>query len=159
MIPGIVADSQVRGVAAQTYTYYKLNITANNGAGAALNVAEFELRETIGGSDVTSTQGSFDADSFNTGNEPSKAFDDSTSTWWRPTAGNTTGFLVVNFAAGGLTIKEYGVQWKNTTAILAAPKDWTFEASTNGADWIVLHTIVGMTSWTINELKLFTTGL
>ncbi|MEK3913486.1 fibronectin type III domain-containing protein [Paenibacillus sp. FSL H7-0331] len=75
--------------------------------------------------------------------------------WGAPTA---TGWLAYEFPAQK-TISKYVISYGKTVANGynngMNPKDWTFEGSNNGTNWVVLDTQSNITSWTEDEEKSF----
>lgn len=111
------------------HRYWRLNISANGGAGSTL-VEELEFREVAGGADVTGTGTAIGSHA-----SPGNAFDNNTGTAYNPAAasGVTIGW---DFGAGnGKNIVEVAITTSAATTLAALPKDFTLEYSDDGAAW------------------------
>jgi len=127
------------GGGGDAYRYFRLNITDNNGANN-INIAELEVRTSVSGATVT-TGGTPSAsqNDFPATNGPDKAFDQNGATAWATSAGTTTGWLQYDLGDGNdVTAAEYAVQ--AAAGATRAPRDWTFEGSSDGSAWTVLDT-------------------
>ena len=144
-------------VLTQTITarYWRVNVTANNGHGVYLTVAEVELRAVPGGADQTSPAGAATASSMaNSGNAPRFAFDDNVGTKW--TAAGTTGWIQYD-AGTPIDVMQVGVMGNYSGGDQAAfaPKDFNIQSSDDGVTWADRLTVTGETGWAGAELRLF----
>jgi hypothetical protein len=94
-----------------------------------------------------------DSGNLGTGYEGWRAFDNNNNTRWGVTA--TSGVLSVTLAAAKI-IAGYSIRARNDSYLIDSPKDWTLEGSHDGANWTVLDTQAGVTSWSMNERKEYT---
>jgi F5/8 type C domain len=136
------------------HTYWRLNVSANCGDSTYLQIAEIELRASVGGADEcsggtatasTSYSGSFTAD---------KAYDNSSATSWATSTNNTTGWIAYQFASP-VDILEYTIQVLSGD-LTRAPKDFALEWSDDGVTWISADWRLNVTPWTSSETKTFT---
>ena len=156
----ITVDSAFPSFSEIGYRYYKLNITRPIDDGASLNFSELALYDendnliigagtthtaanaTLSGtiqSSIGSLTGAFDniitttnSNIFEEGNSGSPA----------------TGYLQIDFGSG--VTKKVGMYriWATSGHHTnQAPKDWTFEASSDGSNWVVLDKRAGITTW------------
>lgn len=135
------------------YRYFRINVTANNGR-STLNIAEFELRASVGGPTIA-TGGTPSASTvFGSTWSADKGFDANASTFWSATG--PTGWLQYDLGAGNeASLAQYAVRGRSD-ANDGSPKDWTFEGSLNGSDWTTLDTVTSETGWANGELRAFT---
>lgn len=102
----------------------------------------------------TAPSGIASASSENGSYQAWKAFDKVTGVYgWTSTA--TTAWIKYEFPKP-IAIKKYSLksdQYPNRT-----PKNWTFEGSNDGSNWIVIDTIVGQTAWGVNAVRTFETN-
>lgn len=137
------------------YTYYRLNITANDGDANYLQIAEFVLRSVAGGAQIA-TGGTASASSDNAAPTlPSAAFDGDASTYWSAAYQMLTGTLSYALPTAK-TVVEYSIQAAPSTRGPRAPRTWTLEGSNNGTSWTVLHTVANSTGWAGGEIRTFT---
>lgn len=87
------------------------------------------------------------------GHEPWRAFDQDASSYWLPSAGQTSGILGYEFATakavGNYSIVPYTYSMMGTPllGVIGAPGTWTFEGSNNGTAWTVLDTRTDFRAW------------
>jgi parallel beta-helix repeat protein len=120
-----------------SYTYYRLNITAVDGD-SYITIAELELMASALDTEY-------------------KAFNDTNvdaNDCWKTASGNTTGWIQYDFV-GLESAKFYSMTSINDADQTISPNDWTLEGSDNGTDWDVLDTQTNIT-WTQNEKKSYT---
>lgn len=139
------------------YRFYRLRVTANNGAtDFYLNVAEFQLRGSIGGTSVA-IGGSAFASSQYSGNPAAAAFDGAAGTFYSSASGEALPITLGYELVSAQEIVQYAVQAADTAArVLRAPADWVLECSDDGISWLKVHTVIGQTGWGVNELRVFT---
>ena len=158
---GTVSKAFAGLVSAPTITarYWRISITANNGHGTYVAVAEVELRAIPGGADQTSpasaAAGAATASSVaNSANAPSLAFDDNAGTKW--TAATTTGWIQYD-AGTPIDVRQVGImgQYSAWDQAALAPKDFKIQSSDDGVAWVDRLTVTGETGWAGAELRLF----
>jgi len=139
------------------YRFWRLRVTANNGAtDFYLNVAEFQLRGSIGGASVA-IGGSAFASSQYSGNPAAAAFDGAVGTFYSSAGGEALPITLGYELVSSQEIVQYAVQAADTAArVLRAPADWVLECSDDGISWLKVHTVIGQTGWSVNELRVFT---
>ncbi len=119
------------------FRYYRLNITANNGDSAALQLGELKLMVAVNN---PTTGGTATASSQLSAEPASNAFDGSTSTNWASSDVGGTGTLQYDFGSGTTSAV---VSYKVTSAADAQETDpaaWQFQASNDGTTWVTLDT-------------------
>jgi hypothetical protein len=103
----------------------------------------------------TSSDGTASASHFIVGYEAWKALDASASTTWvsGAVAGNV--WLKFDFTVDKI-INAYNITGATSGSDLPSyPKNWTFEGSSNGIDWVVLDTKINQPAWLSGEKKSF----
>lgn len=145
------SEFTVKVSAIASYRYWRVNITANNGHGRYLAIAEMYLRDPQGG--VRYTGGTVSASSeANSSNTAALAFDDDLTTKW--TANGTTGWLQYDLGETKPVV-EVALRSQQQDSEFA-PKDFTIEARDNPNDaWKVLRTVTGQTGWLGSEVRAF----
>ncbi|GGK91316.1 galactose-binding domain-containing protein [Deinococcus radiotolerans] len=139
-----------------SYRYYRLNVTANNGADRQ-GTAELILRTTSGGANIALnkpvlTNGDTSYDAYltdgitNGGSSFNGTFSTSLPNTLRVDLG--TAQIVAEYV-----VYSYGF---NAGADIRSFKDWTFEGSNDGSSWTVLHTVTDQTGWTFGQARTFT---
>ncbi len=128
----VVTDRTVSEIGA--HRYWRVYFTA--GVSAYTTVSEAQLREYLGGADLTGS-GTASADSTYTGAYPaSNAFDDDTSTQWT-SAATYPHWLKYDFGSGNDTaVTEYTLRAK-TEHVDDMPTAWQLEYSDDGSTWTV----------------------
>lgn len=134
------------------HTYWRINVTANNGDASFVEIAEIQMHTSIAGIDVCT--GGTAAASTSGGGAAANAFDDNSSTKWGTTSGNIIGWISYNFSLA-VDIVEYSIQ-AHTSNLTRAPKAWSFEYSDDGLTWSPVETREGQTSWTTGQTRTFT---
>lgn len=142
---------------ASGYRFYRLNITANNGR-STINVAEAQLRQSVGGADAATGGVAYATSVFTTapGFPASYAFDDDSGTFWSTATTVTAAELWYDLGtAREITVAQYAVQARSD-ANDGTPKDWTFQASNDLDTWTTLETVTGETGWSNGETRAYT---
>lgn len=134
------------------HTYWRINVTANDGSATAVEIAEVQMHTSIGGADAC-TGGTASA-STSGGGAASNAFDDNAATKWGTTSSNVTGWIAYQFASA-VDIVEYSIQ-AFTSNLTRAPKAWSFEYSDDGSSWTPVETREAQTGWTTGQTRTFT---
>jgi hypothetical protein len=132
-------------------TRWRLNVTANNGDANVLELAELQLRASVGGADQCSG-GTASASTNYPGYQPANAFDDNATTAWITSWGTTTGWIEYEFA-GAVDVAEYAFMPRSSETD-RAPTAWTLEYW-DGADWVTADTRSGETSWSGGVLNVY----
>jgi hypothetical protein len=119
------------------YKIYRLNVSANNGAGNLMGFSELELLE--GTIDRTDLPIEITASSELNIREAGRHVVDGTDrTKWLTASGQTTGWLRFRFKDGAsYRINGYAITSANDWSE-RDPKDWVLEGSNNGTTWIVV---------------------
>lgn len=85
---------------------------------------------------------------------PWKAFDHDVSQWYTAQCfEGITGWLQVDFGTDR-TVTTYQVRGRDD-ALQGSYKDWSFEGSADGTNWITLDTPVSQTAWVAGEVRSF----
>lgn len=138
---------------ASGYRFYRLNISDNNGR-STINVAEAQLRETVGGPD-SATGGVAYATSTFSGFPASDAFDDDAGTMWSTDTSVTAAELWYDLGTGReIIVAQYALQARSD-ANDGTPKDWALQASNDLDTWTTLDTVVGETGWSNGETRAY----
>ncbi|MCM3131539.1 discoidin domain-containing protein [Paenibacillus polysaccharolyticus] len=71
------------------------------------------------------------------------------------TANNTpSGTLTYQFVSTA-RIGAYAITSRDATDTFSAPKNWTFEASNDGKNWVFLHTVNNEATWTQKQRRVY----
>lgn len=144
--------------ASSGHRYWRLNATANANGGASGNLAlsEVELRESIGGADVTGS-GTASA-STTTEGSASQAFDNNSSTYWAASAGS--GWLKYDFGVGqSKNIVEIAITSRaGGTWHIQAPRDFSLEWSDDNSTWTPVFSRTYEVGWGVAETRAFSAG-
>ena len=148
----------------ENYSYYKLDITANNGD-TSIIVGELELLKTYAhnSNDLTPVMTSNTTPSpvvvsasteYNSSYAAWKAFDHLGGTsGWASTVGNT-GWLKV-YSGGDLWTVTYYTITSCTDSLVAMAKDWTLQGSTDNNSWVTLDTRTSQISWASDDMRTY----
>lgn len=139
--------------------YWRVYITANDGSGSYIGMTEIELKDTLGGSDLTSaalaSTNALASSEVNGSNTAAMAFDNSSSKGW-------LGWLAPqwirwDFGPGNdKTIRQITIRG-SWNAASASPKDFLLQGSGNGTDWTTVMTVTGQTGWSGgSDVRIFT---
>ncbi len=151
-----------------TPQFFRLNITANTGAGhAEINVRRFALYDANGVDHAALGGGAPNADAWDFVSwidYPNSPFSYNNVAW------QNGAFWVVGFNSGqpgfphtldyGFfhpvpTIKSYGISWSSFLPG-SAPSAWQFQISNDYVNWTTVDTQTGIGGWVDNVLKTFT---
>lgn len=132
------------------HRYWRLWIFINEYAGGSANsIAELELRESIGGADVS---GSGTASASSSYTSPELAFDNNNSTWWSGNANSD--WLKYDFGAGAeKDIVEFAITAISVDA--NQPGHFALQYSDDDANWTTRILILDQTVWGISEQRVF----
>lgn len=137
------------------YRFYRWNVTANNGR-STINVAEAQLRETVGGADSATGGLPYATSVFNESFPASAAFDDDAGTFWSTVTSVTAAELWYDLGtAREISVAQYAMQARSDASD-GTPKDWTFQASNDLDTWTTLDTVTGETGWSNGETRTYT---
>lgn len=145
------AGSSQTYLVAGTKSYWRLYITKLNGWYYA-NIAELELRGSIGGSDVTSPASPARASPGDA--SMASAFDDNASTYWRSDF-NTTGPYWIWFALGE-DVDIAQLMLTSGSAADEAPTDFEVQYSGDGYNWTTKKAVTGETGWSTYQTRTYT---
>ncbi|NCZ64078.1 MAG: hypothetical protein EBY62_09860, partial [Cellvibrionales bacterium] len=150
-----------------SYRYYKLVVSANNGATDYVSIAEIQLKGAVvypgNGYLVDATkpgQGSVAASASNQQHPATRAFDDKgndSNGRWLATAptGSNPAWIRYDFT-DAKKIVEYTVQAQSFQWNERAPKNWTLQGSNDNTNWTTLDTQSNQTGWTQWQKRTFT---
>ena len=133
------------------HSYWRINVTTNDGDANFLAIAEVEMRATKGGADQCSG-GTPSASTSGGSNPATLAFDNITGTHWA-TNGVTTGWIRYQFAAP-VDVLQYVITAQQLGPT-RAPRNFTLEYSDDGSSWTVTDTRTGQTGWVGLESRVF----
>lgn len=132
------------------YTHYRLRILAANGL--YVQVAEVEMRLVANGGNIV-TGGI----ATGTGGVPGAAFDRSPDTAWSTTSGTPLPVTLGYIFPSVRKVIQYTVTASGIPS--AAPKEWEFQASNDGVNWVNIHVVTNQTGWTAQQKRVFTPPL
>ena len=117
-----------------------------------------------------SNQSSYFTDNYNNTFKANNTLDSSNNTSWF--ANGTTGWISARASSSTIARSYRILGWSSQTVWYQgvwgawivfnpstadeAPKNWTFEGSTNNSTWVVLHTVTNQTGWGDSEERTFT---
>lgn len=137
------------------YRFYRWVISANNGRGT-IDVAEAQLRESIGGPNVATGGLPYATSVFSSSLSASAAFDGDSGTHWSSASGVTSAELWYDHGTGSeRSVVQYALQARSN-ANDGSPRDWVFEGSNDLITWDTLDTVTGQTGWANGETRVFT---
>lgn len=132
------------------HSYWRINITANNGS-AYNAITELQFRTTVGGTSVAVGGTALESSHYN-GNVASLAFDGNTATFWNDNGFGMPQYLGYHFTSP-VSICEIAITaWTNYDF---AQKNFTVDYSDDGSTWIVATTILNETGWGSNETRTY----
>lgn len=137
------------------HRYWRLYVGKTYGHGDT-NVAEIELRESLGGADVTGS-GTPTASSTWGGLPVTNAFDNSGSTIWGSSGGGFGGHWVsYDFGAGnGKDIVEFTWQTRSDGFTSQAPLDLKLQWSDDNSTWTDKLKVESIVPWTAGQTRTF----
>lgn len=145
--------------AAGEFRFWRLNITANNGAadGFALAISEIQLREVTGGANIATGGNAVTSSTSGGANTALAAFDSNIDTFYSSASAAVLPQTVGYELAIAKAVVQYTIRSADTAARrLRAPRDWTLQYSTDGVAWFTAHTVTGQTAWGDREVRTFT---
>lgn len=141
------------------HRYWRINITANDGSGSFIGLAEFRFRNA-GGTDLTTGPGTgvTGSSEINSSNRPGLAVDNNTtgSGWLSATATPPQWIqadLVATFGSAQevKTVNIYG-SWNVPSA---SPSAFGIQWSDDNLAWTTAASFSGQTGWTASQLRTF----
>lgn len=125
----------------------------NSGSGAAIAIAELELRGSVGGADLT---GSGTASASNASNgAASNAFDGDAGTFWA-TNTDAVSWIAYDFGAGNdVTIYEIAITARASTNQDQSPSVGYVEHSDDGSNWTPAWPFAIESNWSGGGQKVF----
>lgn len=149
---GAWGTNELRVFPATAKTQWRLSISSTQSGNSG--VAEFKLRTSIGGSDLTG--GAASASSFFANSPtyaPSNAIDGNAATFWDATGVSST--LTVAFGIAR-NVVEYVIQAPSGNQT-DTPKTWTLEYydPNSSPQWVIADTQTAVANWTTNESRTY----
>jgi hypothetical protein len=130
------------------YLYYRLNCTAGNQT-SQFAVGEVEFRGSIGGADLSGASGGVLYSTQSSGNEASKAFDNSNSTGYFSLSGSAyPQYLGVELEQRQTVVEASVIPYSGFPTY--APKDFTIQGSNDRSSWTTVITATNQTGWAAN---------
>jgi len=146
------------------YRYYRLYMTSNNGGygGDYTSLQEVELRNLVGGSDVTNpSMPAYQSDYYGPGdNRGAKAFDNEfnnfTSGSWVSDGSPAPHWISVDL--GAETVIRQIALWMQAEQGHAgrSPKDFVLQGSHDNSAWENIQAFSNVTGWVVGTPKVFT---
>lgn len=146
------------------YRYFRLNITANNGAATYIDIREMYLYG-IPGTYLTL----FSPQNMTANNSPSPfvvsassqyaseapwhAFDGSASTGWLGNNGPPN-WIKIDLGAASSICVGYEIE-AGAIELARAPKNWVIEGSADNSSWLTLDTVSNSTGWLAGERRAY----
>lgn len=148
---------------AQLFQYFRLYITENNGDSSFTAIQEIEIALTENGPDITTPSTPITASSFYTGFEPEKVLDnifsDQAKAWISNTGSVFPHYLTLTFDnqknVAELRIWSHNTVDGGVAGQKRAPKDFIFQGSNNGVDWLNIRSFSNITDWAVGIVKKF----
>lgn len=136
----------------QTYQHYRLLIDSNNGSPSYSGMTEWYTIEAKSNLRVIPLNISASS-TINGSNIPSNVIDNNTNNGWLSATAAPGEWIRADYAYRTI-IKSFGIMtsWNSP---LSTPKDFQFQASNNGTDWVTLKTVTNQTGWTTSEIRYF----
>lgn len=145
------SNAEQKFFAGGTKSYWRLYVSDNQ-SGGYTNIAELELRGSVGGADLTSPGGPAKIDSAYFGaSSDLEVFDNDTGTFWE--SGGTTPHWVWYAFGKDVDIAQISIKTGPTAG--ESPKDFKLQFSGDGSTWTDALTVTGETGWTGGEVRLF----
>jgi hypothetical protein len=143
---GVGAMAADNDVAAR---YWRLYIRRNVNTATYDNITEIELREGVGGTDVTGS-GTASASSGTAAN----AFDNNTGTVWT-SSNQWTDWIAYDFGAGvQKAITEVAIS-ANSTFPSDAPATWSLQYSDDNSNWTAKWYVADEDAWTASQQRVY----
>ena len=137
-----------------THSYWRVNVSANNGAGDLFTeIFELQFREIAGATQQATGGTAFASSIYSTSNTASDAFDNTTTTAWASVAGILSPQYIGYHFSVPLAVAE--VQLIASPGGSYAPKNFTIEYSDDNVVWYIASTITNQTGWDLNIPRLF----
>lgn len=141
----LMAAAGARASGAQ-YRYWRIYVSANNGAVGYTIIVEVELRGSGGGADLTSpSTATTESSSAASGYEGAKTVDNSLATLWQ--ANESSGAWVRYDLGTAQPVAQVAI-YPYSPLPAAAPKDFTIQGSNDGATFSDVKSFTGVTGWT-----------
>jgi hypothetical protein len=134
--------------------YWRL-LVSHTSVDNSTNIAEVQLRESAGGSDVTGSGTASGLGTPITGTAAS-AFDNNASTTYHSEIGTMPTWLQYDFGSGqDKAIVEVVIQAHPSNPAYS-PTDFDVQFSSNGSSWTTSWSVTGSTGWAAGETRTFT---
>lgn len=144
---------------ANAYRYWRLNITANNGD-ARVGTRQLALRTVVSGPQVALAAVGTPSNSSTFGGTyvPARAFGAALDNDGWLSSGGVPQWLQYDFGEHWpQAIVEYGVAISGASVPAnKSANTWTLQASNDGSNWDTIDSRSGQTSWSTDELRVFT---
>lgn len=138
--------------------YWRIIVLATRTADSfAVQLAEIELRATVGGADqTTSGGGSPTASSTNSGSPPESAFDNSGATSWVSLSGSALPQWIRYDFGSAVDVAELAMQAGDTsTRATRAPRTFYLQSSSDDTNWASVAYVPDAAAWSASELRAF----
>lgn len=118
-----------------------------------IRLSGLNIRETVGGSNLSLDPAQLSSSGFNSGSPPENVLDGLATTWWDATP-NSLAYLYYDFVTPQ-TIRQIVLRAASPSAVYA-PRTLSFARSDDGINWDTFYTAPTVSLWTAGETKLFT---
>jgi len=159
---GVLDSKNFYFVNYNSYLYYRLTVTANNGH-SDMGIAEINygfniLTPTMSSNTVPAPYEVSYSSQYDGNYTGWKAFNKvnigSYQTWLTVT-GTVTGWIQIKLASSQKVNLYKVTTWSDSSQNNTAPKVWTFEGSNNGSTWVVLDSQTNQINWLVDEVRSF----
>lgn len=135
--------------------YWRVVCKDLQGGAITLSVAEMELRESAGGSDVATTSTALDGSVFSAGQGAANCFDGNASTTWQVTSGNQPAWHYHDFGSGVTkSVMELGIM-ADASSGNGAPTAIYLQRSSDALGWTSVISLTGITGWVAGQTRYF----
>lgn len=157
-----VIASQITPTALGMHAYWRVRVTANNGAVSASEIRRLQLRGSAGGADQAGGGTAISSGAFSTAYLPAFAFgpdngvlaDEKNS--WASTNGSPVNVWLGYRFASPIPVAEVALIAPKSEPRTQMPRDFAIEFSDNGTTWTTARTYRGATGWSAGELRAYT---
>lgn len=131
----------------KTWRYWRIFIQTNNGDASFITLAEVQLRDTLGGADLTTPSTPALASTQGTSSTAANLLDGGTATIWATTSGSVANQWV-RFDMGTPTTVAQVAMYPQSAFPNRSPKDFTIQGSDDGTTFTDVKSFTNITGWT-----------
>ena len=136
-----------------SHRYWRVNVTATNGAYVSAN--EIEFASTVGGSAITGGSAIYSSQFNGTTEAAANAFDGNFSSHWTANATNTA--TIGKDFGSAVTVRE--MRWTSRSDYFnSMPRTFTVEGSDDNSSWTVYAKYLDEVYWSMPETRAYGVG-